>query len=75
MEASSITGVSIECVDGIVRRASLPCGACGSREWLYYADGTRKVECRGCKRFVGYDLSCKRTGKQGPTIQGPNTSH
>lgn len=64
MEASSITAVAIECPDGVVRRAHLPCSRCDSREWLYYADGSHRVECHGCQRFIGYDLSKQRAARK-----------
>ncbi|HJT35463.1 MAG TPA: hypothetical protein VJ783_25780 [Pirellulales bacterium] len=70
MEASSITGVTVECPDGVLRRAHVPCSRCGSYEWLWYADGSRKVECHGCGRLIGFDLADKRTGRRAPTTAG-----
>ena len=65
--------VLIETREGYVRPAHVPCSRCGSYEWLWYSDGSRKVECHGCRRFVGFDFSDRRTGRQpsAPQVLNP----
>lgn len=65
--------VLIETRAGLVRRVHLPCSDCESYEWLYWTDGSRRVECHGCGRFMGFDLKGTGNREQGTanTRDGP----